>query len=499
MVNWKNKNYFSPSKGKGAVIFLIILLLPGKFWAQQNFKEWTDQEEQQFKQFLEKRDQEFIEFLKKEWQEFSLTQGIVPDQIPKPGEIPRKNFEEINIDLRNQKSKVKDFKIKSPPEKGGLGFIKRPTLKFQYGKRADFVYLNTPCNIMYDLILEEIDFPDTFNNTDISKFWGQMSKTQYTYLLEQCAELKQNMRLNDWAFYKFLSKFSQHIFPQDNNIRELFTWFLMQKDGYDVKVGYIHNQIFLLISSQNVLYNHPFIQSHQRRYYTLADMYAANREKKIITYEGGYPEAQAMLNLNIYYCPVVNPKIIEKTLKFNYLHTDYSLSLNINKSIVDFYSEYPLTEYVIYFNAPISPECNYSLLNNLKPLILGKSKIEAVNLVLHFVQKSFKYTSDYEQFGDEKPLFIEETLYYPGSDCEDRAVLFAYLIRNLLNLEVIGLDYPGHIATAVKIGADMPGKKIYYSGNDYIVCDPTYINANMGQCLPKYLEVDPEIIPLYHN
>ena len=33
--------------GKGLVYLLIILLLPGKFFAQQNFQDWVDQEEKQ--------------------------------------------------------------------------------------------------------------------------------------------------------------------------------------------------------------------------------------------------------------------------------------------------------------------------------------------------------------------------------------------------------------------------------------------------------------------
>ena len=45
---------------------------------------------------------------------------------------------------------------------------------------------------------------------------------------------------------------------------------------------------------------------------------------------------------------------------------------------------------------------------------------------------------------------LDEPLFYPYSDCEDHSVLFAYLVRELPGLEVIGLDYPGHVATAVR-------------------------------------------------
>ena len=79
--------------------------------------------------------------------------------------------------------------------------------------------------------------------------------------------------------------------------------------------------------------------------------------------------------------------------------------------------------------------------------------MDAVNVLLRFVQTGFSYLTDSEQFGREKFMFPEETLSYPYSDCEDRSFLFAYLVSSLLGLDVIGLDYPGHVATAVKFSS----------------------------------------------
>ncbi|MFQ6042627.1 MAG: hypothetical protein ACE5PV_17360, partial [Candidatus Poribacteria bacterium] len=91
-----------------------------------------------------------------------------------------------------------------------------------------------------------------------------------------------------------------------------------------------------------------------------------------------------------------------------------------------------------------------------------------------------------EQFGGEKVLFPEESLFYDYSDCEDRSVLFAYLVRKLVGLEVIGLDFPGHIATGVKFNTDVTGDYVMYQNRRYIICDPTYINADAGVCMPKF-------------
>jgi hypothetical protein len=117
-----------------------------------------------------------------------------------------------------------------------------------------------------------------------------------------------------------------------------------------------------------------------------------------------------------------------------------------------------------------------------------------VNILLRFVQTAFEYKNDEMQFGREKPFFLEETLFYPYSDCKDRAILVVFLVRQLLGLEVIGLDYPDHSATAVKFSTDVRGDTMEYKGSKYLVCDPTCINANIGQCMPKFVGIEPEII-----
>ena len=90
----------------------------------------------------------------------------------------------------------------------------------------------------------------------------------------------------------------------------------------------------------------------------------------------------------------------------------------------------------------------------------------------------------------------EETLFYPYSDCEDRTVLFAWLVKRLLGLEMVGLNYPGHVATAVHLPKEVKGDHVVYKGKKYAVTDPTYINASVGISMPDYNNVKPRVIPI---
>jgi hypothetical protein len=144
----------------------------------------------------------------------------------------------------------------------------------------------------------------------------------------------------------------------------------------------------------------------------------------------------------------------------------------------------------------MDPSTLNSLTKVLMPLLENKNELEAVNIILNFVQKSFDYKTDIDQFGYEKFYFPEDLFYYPYSDCEDRAVLFSHLVKSLLKLEVIGLEYESHAACAVKFNAPINGDALTYKGNKYIICDPTYIGASAGMEMPQFAKENPKVIEI---
>lgn len=497
LLNSRNKD------GDGlSIIFGILLVLstliciPTPLLAQQDYNQWLKEQEEEFSNFIEKRDREFIAFLKKEWKEYQFFQALSPDKIPKPLQVPRiRPSRQLKKGIDNGKI-IKDFKVEPPPQHESIDVLEGMIMKFFKGERLDFSYLNTPCSVYYDKGLKDIILPDQLNSNYISRFWEQLVKIKYKYLLKEVLEAKNKMKLNDWGYYRFLMNMSSNIYPENYNKMVLLVWFLMQKSGYDVKVGYSSDNINLLIMAKNLLYGFSYIENNNGKYYKVDSQDTAFKEDIIYTYQGTYPDAVNKIDFNIHFSPVCNSQIDKKNICFNYNTKVYTLPLEINSTIIEFYKDYPMTEYEIYFNAPISPETGYSLLRSLKPLLVGKTEVEGVNLLLHFVQKGFQYKADVEQFGREKPFFPEETLFYPSSDCEDRSVLFAYLIRKLISKKVVGLNYPGHIATAVKFFEDISGEYIIFKGEKYFICDPTFINAKVGQCMPKYKNIDPQIISL---
>ncbi len=87
-------------------------------------------------------------------------------------------------------------------------------------------------------------------------------------------------------------------------------------------------------------------------------------------------------------------------------------------------------------------------------------------------------------------MFANETLYFDKSDCEDRAVLFSYLVKELFGVSVVGVKYKDHMATALYV--PMSGDSVKAGKRKLVLADPTYINSSIGQSIPKYKSLIPE-------
>ena len=154
------------------------------------------------------------------------------------------------------------------------------------------------------------------------------------------------------------------------------------------------------------------------------------------------------------------------------------------------------TRWAVYANTPLDPIVASALYPSLRTVLEGLSERDAVNKLLQFVQTAFVYEYDDIVWGGDRAFFADETLYYPYADCEDRAVLFSRLVRDLLGLEVVLLYYPGHLATAVAFSEEVVGDYLVYDNQRYIVCDPTYIGAPVGRTMPNMNNQEAQIIVL---
>ncbi len=191
-------------------------------------------------------------------------------------------------------------------------------------------------------------------------------------------------------------------------------------------------------------------------------------------------------------------EIKQRTVNFTVNRNSYEFPLRYNQGLISFYNDYPLTDIEVYFDASLSWELKEDLFTHFAP-ILGQLEKEEdqVQVILDFIYQSLPYMTDDEQFGGERYFFAEETIAYPYSDCEDRAVLFSHMVELLMNCPTIGIYYPNHISAAVCL-TDFKGDAVRYTygGRDFISCDPTYIHSLVGMAMNGFDHTQAKVIPV---
>ena len=126
------------------------------------------------------------------------------------------------------------------------------------------------------------------------------------------------------------------------------------------------------------------------------------------------------------------------------------------------------------------------------------SQKTGVDYLMRFTRDAFLYENDEDNFGKEKRLSPEQTLLSKYSDCDDRAALFFYLVREIYNLPMIALLYPTHISMAVQF--DKPtGSSIIYKGEKYSVCEstPQKEDLKIGQIASSLKRVSYDVVFQY--
>jgi hypothetical protein len=363
------------------------------------------------------------------------------------------------------------------------------------GEKVEFPYNQSPY-LIFDASLKE---------KNIQEFFDKINSTDYRDMVNSITRFRDDQKLDDWLFYQLIRKTAQQICPKAKNYNcyTLYKWFLLIKSGYDAILRISENKILFYVQSDETIYNIPFRIENNKQYVCLnyhdygSDIdFEKEQFRDVII---SIPGTKRSFTYKVTHLPDFKPdNYVVKDLQFNYYQQQYHFKIKLNPQVKTLFTNYPVGEYSNHFNIPLSKQTYNSLIPPLKDIVRQMNTISGVDYLMRFTRYAFLYERDSEVFGREKRLSPEETLLYDQSDCEDRAALFFFLVKEIYALPMIVLAYPNHVTVAVKF--DKPvGKPILYNGTAYYVCEPTpqKKDLSVGQMLPKLKKENFEIAYVY--
>jgi len=352
-----------------------------------------------------------------------------------------------------------------------------------------FEFYRTPCSVtLTDALRFRLLSTAEQHVADV---WELLSDGRYDALSEDCLALKRQLNLNDWGYYELVRTVCEGFCGAGTNESVVLQAFLMAERGYRVRLARADGKLLLLLAVEQLIYQRRFVELGGERFY-VAD--PAKQARSFSICDFSIPNERS-LSLTMPTPPLFADALSEPS-KHETGEPRVSTTVRVNTNLMDFYTNYPVCHWSVYAATGLSPDLRRSLYPVLETALAGKNETEAVRTLLRYLHAGFDYRTDDAQFGHERTLFAEESFYYPYSDCEDRSILFSRLVYDLLGLDVVLLYYPDHIATAVRFSGQVDGDYLQIGNRRYLVCDPTYIGADIGRIMPQYRNAAAEIIPI---
>lgn len=464
--------------------FLISTAFFGQDWKElldfhkKQVEKTETQSQKQTTELIRNTDKAFAESLLKPWKTYKIIAPVAKLSTAKPENIAA--FE--NNSVINNKLAVRVLKDEKLNRESAnfLPFIPFPETTPAETDIEMEVFIDFYGKTIKLQIDNRLIPTATYQVTsaNLPMYWNTLTGANYFGLINQLMATKQNLNLNDWAYFLLVSATTEKI-STNKNLANVLTWFIMLKSNYQVQLGFTAGNALVLLATNEVVYEKAAINLNGTLFFTSEPFTG-----EISTYENNEANSLQLINFALNSLPNLGNALQKRTLNFEYAGKKYAFDAQFNLNIVQFLADYPQVSFSKYANMPFSSELKQSLLENLMPIIKDKSTTEAATILMRFVQTAFRYKTDSQQFGHEKTLSPEELFHFPFSDSDDRSVLFAGLVQQLLGLNVAEVRFEAHTALGVALNTNDAPVNFEFNNKKYTLFDPSFPNAPAGVTLP---------------
>lgn len=456
-----------------------------------SFLDFYRQRAREFKDWRSKANAEFSEYLSAAWKEFMVQRGKEDPIGPVADKPVFYNPDDAAGYMRHGLPSHPYSAVPVPPL--------APAVAAEYsgGDMVNVDFFGIPENIPF---AANMRLPRMVaSEKEAANGWKVLSDSDFMPTVEAFQEMQEKYSMSDWALYTAIKKYTDAVYIEEYvNEKVLTQMFLLSQMKYKARIGSSGNSLILLLPFTAPIYQMSYITDDSEDFYIFS-YGRLNSQDPLYTFADDFSAADRKLNLVIEKQMTVSEDYYQiKALPDWTVFFGEDVKVPVSMPCVRFTLDYPQSDLLTYHRSAVDYELKKAVFTQVKYKILkdGMDPYRAVSFVLGLIQKGFDYKTDYEMFGRAKPLFVEESFYYGSNNCKDRVLVFSWIVKDLLGLDVAMFCYKGHVACGVVLPGDVAGDSYVYEGKRYVMCDPTYIGAPIGATMPKYRGVEPQIVKL---
>lgn len=439
---------------------------------RREFANYRAERRAEFNRYREQYNREFAKHLKEAWKRVKPEEKIAPPHQPKPF-VPKPPEEDAQPQPKPKEQKEMPVasvirSVVTPPAPKPIVIDEPKEEETQSRIHVDAFGQDFALRCSDKV---KISLADNNPNT-IAAAWEALSSKELDPLVYDCQQAREKHSMCDWMYYLFLQDVAHKVVQTKTATNEstLLTGYLLAQSGLDFRFARHGKCLSLALPFDTQVYECNYFNIDGKKFY-IVDKAFNNTSCNLM--DRSFSKEAAPMALRMTALPKMKNKIWERRTLTSKKYPELSVDVSTNTHLLSLYLTYPRMDWQEYSMTPMADNAKESIIKVFGPVLAGKSEEEAVNMILNFVQTAFAYGYDDEHWGGDHPFFADETLYYPQSDCEDRAILFSQLVRMLTKQDVVLLHYPNHLSTAVRFSQDLPGDYVMVNGEKYLVCDPT--------------------------
>lgn len=321
-----------------------------------------------------------------------------------------------------------------------------------------------------------LTIPPKLSTHFVQRAYQHFEACEYAPFLKKIGDYRRGMGLSDWHFYEVVARTSTQMYPDEPpSFAVLFQWFVLRKSGIDARIFFSDTKAWLHAPAPDIEFGFYVIEQDGKRLVNLSAWRDREKMEQVSAILPPVPPDGAVMDMTMQLRQLPHlssPQTIDRMIEFTHQGKTLQVHVQLNRDYLTMMDEYPYYNQSHYFQVGLSQEAEASLLPELNRLMAGMATAEKVRLLLSFTRTAFFYLDDHHRYGKEKPMTPEQTLYHSYSDCEDRSALFFYLVRKLVGVPAIVLDFETHVGVALELPLSQ-GEKIQYAGRNFIYCEPT--------------------------
>lgn len=385
------------------LVFIALLTETKGQTLKDKYDDFKQQAHQEYSDFRKKCNAEYADFLKQAWQSYEAGPAIPKpkDEIVPPVVMPKEDLDKPvqpkPVPIDTVITPVIEQPTPQPLPVAPIYENTNPTNEY-----FTFTFFRTEGKVRLPKTKAQsvIALNNQLTGENLATAWEDLSNGEYDNLIRDCLELRIRHRLSDWAYMLMIRELSEKYYGGQCNAATFLTTWIYCQTGYQLRSAIDNGKLYMLFGTKHHIYDLPYFDIDGICFYPFlhkdeefngkVQICGASlpEEKPMSLY---VPSAQSLAE------HLSNPRTIQAEKNRSAVAT-----VQVNQSLLDFYSTYPpsmidddfCTRWAMYANTPMADDIKAQLYPQIRIFIEGKSKIEAANIILHWVQTGFVYEYD---------------------------------------------------------------------------------------------------------